>query len=604
VSTLLTPGVYFERRTTPPRIPSVRTDVAAFVGLAERGPLRMPARVRSWEEFRSTFGGFVSYGYLAYAVRAFFENGGRVCYIVRVAAPEAAAATATVVDGTGAPAFAIRASNEGSWGNRLEVELVRSSPAATRTAAGQQPVDPASSRVDGVTGFRRGSFVRIAQDGAPTTYRVVDSVDAVANLILWDTALDAAYDPEQRLSLETVEWSLRVRVGGFVRGVLRDFAHGSRSVIPAHDDAGLVLVEDVRTTPAPASADLHPSTLSLGGGVDGLPHLLPSDYIAGLDALEPVDEVAIVAVPDALVQPQLPPSLEPQPEPPYDECTPGDTPAPAAVPLQAAVSEQPPRFSFDNAFAVQQALVEHCEKLRDRIALIDPPTLDADIGDVQSWRQRFDSSYAALYYPWTLVYDPLHLAGAVVRAIPPSGHVAGVYARTDLGPGVHAAPANVELQWAQGSTADVSAELQESLNPNGINCIRAFPGRGIRVFGARTVSSDPSWRFVNVRRLLMAIEKSVARGVQWSAFEPADVYLRQKLAMSISGLLERIWERGAFAGPTTQTSYFVKSDDDNNPPSIVDAGEVVVDVGVAAVKPAEFVVFRVSRIENELEIVE
>jgi len=619
VSTLLAPGVYLERRLTAPQIPAVRTDVAAFVGLAERGPLDAPARVQSWEEFRTNFGGFLPGAYLAYAVRAFFENGGRTCYVVRIAAPQAAPAGATLDDAAGAAAFEIRASSEGTWGNALQVRLVCTSRAATAARPGRQPVDPGASRVDSVTGFRRGELVRIRQDGGPTTFRVVSSVDAVSNLILWDAPLDSAYDPDRALSLETVELSLQVLEGGVVRGELRDLPVGlladeSRPPLPLADDAGLIVVEDVRKTIEPAAlpavtAAARTADLPLAGGVDGLAQLAPEDYLAGLEALEPVDEVAIVAVPDVLVRPEPPPASDPQPRPEADPCAPGTGPARPADPPAAALSERPPTFSPDQVFAVQQALVAHCEKRKDRIALIDPPLRPAqsdaaDLGEIQSWRERFDSTYAALYFPWLLVYDPLHVAGAIVRAVPPSGHVAGAYAHTDLTAGVHVAPANDELVWAQGTTADVSAELQEILNPIGVNCIRTFPGRGIRVYGARTVSGDPSWRFVNVRRLLMAIEKSITRGVQWSAFEPIDVYLRQKLTMSISGLLERMWERGAFAGPTTQTSYFVKSDDDNNPPSLADVGEVVVDVGVAASKPSEFVVFRIARTENELEIVE
>jgi phage tail sheath protein FI len=264
--------------------------------------------------------------------------------------------------------------------------------------------------------------------------------------------------------------------------------------------------------------------------------------------------------------------------------------------------EQPPLFSRSDIAAVQNALVQHCETQADRIALLDPPGPDIDLGQIEAWRLRFDSTYAALYHPWMLVFDPL--AAARVRAVPPSGHAAGVCARNDLSTGVHNAPANELVDWAVGVTSVIDAELQGILNPLGVNCIRPLPGRGIRVYGARTVSSDPSWRFLNVRRLLLMIEEAVEEAVQWTAFEPNDFALRQSLTVSISTFLAQLWERGAFAGASPADAFFVKCDEDNNPPEEADAGRLIVDVGVAAVRPAEFVVFRIGRTRDELEVIE
>jgi phage tail sheath protein FI len=254
-------------------------------------------------------------------------------------------------------------------------------------------------------------------------------------------------------------------------------------------------------------------------------------------------------------------------------------------------------------------LIAHCEAQKDRIALLDPPlfqgsTEGMDLGEIQSWRQRFDSSYAALYFPWLLVYDPLPSPKTLVRAIPPSGHVAGVYARLDNETGVHAAPANVALQWAQDLTAIVGDELQGVLNPLGINCIRAFRGRGLRVYGARTVSSHADWRYVNVRRLLMMIEEAIEEAIQWAVFEPNDLYLRQTIRMVIGNFLAAQWARGALVGRTADEAFFVKCDQENNPPYVIDAGQLIAKVGVAPVKPAEFVVFRVGRVEEDLKVTE
>jgi phage tail sheath protein FI len=257
---------------------------------------------------------------------------------------------------------------------------------------------------------------------------------------------------------------------------------------------------------------------------------------------------------------------------------------------------------------VQQQLVLHCELMADRVALIDPPSPQAkdalDPRRVLDWRQQFDSSYAALYYPWVLAPDPLRLRGEVVRALPPCGHVAGIIARADLSVGVHRAPANYELAWAQGFSADVPVEWQEVLNPLSINCLRPLPGRGLRLYGARTLSSNTQLLYLNVRRLLLMIERALRLSLQWTVFEPNDFNLRQTLIVGITGFLEELRRRGALAGRSAEEAYFVQCDLNNNPPFLSDLGRLIIDVGVAPTLPAEFVVVRIGRTQDELEMTE
>ena len=339
----------------------------------------------------------------------------------------------------------------------------------------------------------------------------------------------------------------------------------------------------------------------LGGGKDGLASLTRDDFIAGLATLEPVDEVSLVAIPDILVRPLPPVETDPLPPPEVDPCLPcASLPPPPPTP-PAPSHEQPPLFSTSDVYAVQRALVEHCEQLHDRVALLDPP-FDADIGEVESWRARFDSKYAALHYPWVLVYDAD--SPSLVRALPPSGHVAGVCARVDLSLGVWVAPANQELDWAVGVGLELDGERHGLLNSLGVNCIRPTPGNGIRIVGARTVSSDPSWRFLNVRRLMCMIEEAVDESSQWTTFEPNTPALQDALTVSIRSFLEQLFVRGAFAGETEDDAFFVKCDDDTNPPDQTANGLLLAVVGVAPVRPAEFVVFRISRAHDELEVIE
>jgi hypothetical protein len=244
-----------------------------------------------------------------------------------------------------------------------------------------------------------------------------------------------------------------------------------------------------------------------------------------------------------------------------------------------------------------------------RFAVLDPPDfgypkLQVDLGEIQSWRQQFDTMYAALYYPWIFVVDPLNLGNQIVRRIPPSGHVAGVYANTDLTVGVFQAPANTVMQWAQDLTNEVTSDMQAFLNPLQINCIRSFSGRGIRVYGARTLSSDSSWLFVNVRRLVSMIEHALELYMQWVVFEPNNVHLWNLVRTSVTNYLEAIWQQGALMGNTAAQAFFVTCDATNNTLATTQVGQMIVDIGVAPALPAEFVIFRIGMVQDTLEVSE
>jgi phage tail sheath protein FI len=223
---------------------------------------------------------------------------------------------------------------------------------------------------------------------------------------------------------------------------------------------------------------------------------------------------------------------------------------------------------------------------------------------MRAWRRRFDTDLAALYAPWVLVPDPLLLDATGLRVVPPSGHVTGFMAHTDRTVGVHRAPANGPLIWVQGVSLPVDDALQGILNPEHVNAIRPFAGRGLRIFGARTLSSDPRWRFVNVRRLLLMLEKAIRLGTQWATFEPNHRLTRVKLHLALSSLLLEMWRRGALAGRTAPEAFYVNCSETQNPPEGRARGELVAEVGVAPVTPFEFIVVRVGVSDNALEITE
>lgn len=247
----------------------------------------------------------------------------------------------------------------------------------------------------------------------------------------------------------------------------------------------------------------------------------------------------------------------------------------------------------DGVKAVQLAMIAHCERMADRVAILDPlPDLTPQ--EVKKWREQetnYDSKFAALYYPWLMVNGP----DGKPMAVPPSGHIAGIYARNDNERGVHKAPANEVVRMALSPAIDITKGEQDVLNPIGVNCIRSFTGRGVRVWGARTLSSDPAWRYINVRRLFNFVEKSIERGTQWVVFEPNDPNLWARVRRDVSAFLTNVWRDGMLFGSSPAEAFYVKCDAELNPPESRDLGRLIIEVGLAPVKPAEFVVFRFSQ---------
>ncbi|MFT7840458.1 phage tail sheath family protein [Saccharothrix sp. BKS2] len=259
-------------------------------------------------------------------------------------------------------------------------------------------------------------------------------------------------------------------------------------------------------------------------------------------------------------------------------------------------------IDLEGVKTVQLAMISHCEQMGDRVALLDaPPGLTAQ--KVRAWRMEgsnYDSKYAVLYYPWIKVFDPAKGRNTLV---PPAGHIAGVWSRNDNERGVHKAPANEVIRGAVDLEINISRAEQDLLNPIGVNCVRAFPGRGIRVWGARTLSSDPAWRYLNVRRLFNYLEESILLGTQWVVFEPNDDRLWASIRRNITGFLTEQWRRGALFGRTPAEAFYVKCDRENNPRESIDLGQVVCEIGVAPVKPAEFVVFQLAQFSDSTSLV-
>jgi phage tail sheath protein FI len=251
---------------------------------------------------------------------------------------------------------------------------------------------------------------------------------------------------------------------------------------------------------------------------------------------------------------------------------------------------------------VQENIVTHCENLTSRFAILDSPVLPdaANLDKASIQGDLGDSEYAGLYFPWIWVFDPAtqimqpDAEGEILCA--PSGHLAGIYARVDYSRGVHKAPANEVVRGALDLDHHLSKNMQDGLNPYGINCIRRI-NDNYTVWGARTLGGDANTdlKYINVRRTLIFIRESIDRGTQWVVFEPNDRSLWAKIVRNVSAFLTTVWRDGALFGSTPQEAFYVKCDDETNPPENRDLGRVTTEIGVAIVRPAEFVIFRVSQ---------
>jgi len=315
------------------------------------------------------------------------------------------------------------------------------------------------------------------------------------------------------------------------------------------------------TAVGPASAPPNEGSYQLGGG--GSSPLTAADFIGdaltrtGIAGLEAMEEVRLIACPDLVAG--------------YD----GSDDAKLRIK------------------AVQTEMVHHCERMRYRFAILDtPPGLNAQ--EAREWRQYLglDSSYGAVYYPWVEIPD-LNSRGS--KLIPPSGPVTGVYNRVDADRGVHKAPANEVVNGVIGLETQLSRGEQDLLNPIGVNCIRAFPNRGIRIWGARTLDSNGAWRYISVRRLFIMIAASMDAGLQWAVFEPNDGRLWSRINRDVTGFLRNVWRSGGLFGDSEEQAFYVKCDAELNTEEVRDMGQLIIEVGVAPVKPAEFVIFRLTQ---------
>jgi len=511
----LTPGVYVEEIERGPRpIEGVPTSIAAFLGEAERGPLRAQL-VTSYKDYQRWFGGTLPDGrYLAHAAYGFFENGGKQLYVARVVGAAATAATTVLGD------FTITATGPGAWGRRVWVKIE----------------DGSTADRQGNTGFR----LKLAYwSVVPNGFQAYDPFLPANRAMFPRPQQTEVYDD---LSIDPLSSDY------YVKRLFDPTTNRPVSTLASIERTGAPNTQPPRSAPGGLFLDQNgvddPNPLGAADFV-GLPNGARVE-VQGLEVLklDAYRDVAIVYAPD------------------------------------------PPNARG----AIATAIVAHCEEQKFRFAAIDsardaqPPALDPRT------TLNIDSAYAGFYAPWINVSDPQ--TGAV-RAVPPGGHVLGVYARVDTERGVYKAPANEVVRGALDVRYEIDDAVQGQLNPRGVNVIRKFPGRGIRVWGARTLSSNGLWRYVSVRRLFIFLERSIYENTQWVVFEPNDDRLWARVKDTLRLFLRAQWRGGALFGRTEDEAFFITCDRTTMSQDDILNGRLICEIGIAPVRPAEFVVFRV-----------
>jgi len=624
----LAPGVFVEETSFRAKsIEGVSTTTTGFVGPCRYGPLDIePDVITSLVEFERVYGSKAQLAfsegtldnYMWNAVRAFFEEGGKRLYVSRIFNPVSgadlsgyAAAQSDFVAGSPPSGhFHVRARFPGAAGNgRVTITLqlgpsrldTNSSPAVLRGATdrdivyidfpGSPPAHPDGfyhARQDPISkawSFKPGdgsASLTIADLGAVgTSVRTVtatvtfesaegDLPTFVAAELPLDPLHTSAGTPDSLFAYFAAEPASQARarsipivitMGDPDATTLGDGNDGldvfdalTGTGSPPLSPPDILVANLVRDDATVAERSLF---LLLTGGNDGKIPLADNylgtvdakDRATGLRAFEAIEDISIVAAPGSSY---------------------ADT---------------------NQSRSTIGHLINHAEKMRYRIAVVDS-VKGQTVAEVRKLRGVYDSSHAAFYYPWVKIIDPVTQQE---NHYPPSGFVAGIYARNDIERAVYKAPANEVVNLAIGFETMLNKAQQEVLNPEGVNCFRYFEGRGMRLWGARTMSSDPEWKYVNIRRYFAYLERSIDKGTQWAVFEPNGERLWANVRSTVADFLLNEWQNGALLGDKPEKAYFVKCDRSTMSQNDLDNGRLICLVGVAALKPAEFVIFRIGQ---------
>ncbi len=627
----LSPGVYVEEIPSTPTIEGVSTTVTGFIGPTRYGPtVGDPELLTSYLDFSRIYGGydqlnFLDTGeqdnYMAYAVNAFFANGGTMLYVCRVYEPDPSSPNGGVAtypppgSTPGQPLLVARF--PGFCGNIQVGFTVNTSPNVL--------VASTPPRLNGVNA---NDLVFIKSPGGGVAPGLYDCVSANGALAFQPLSSSASPVPVTSLNAQTRVYRITISVV-VTRAGRFETAEAWSSLSPNPQARGAVTST---FTANPKSRQLqisvpfaiNPPTTPFTGA-DLMTWLFGSTFINTTLSLWLATDQELNAGSIPLSRPtlaqlqvsytlqggddgDLPPAILYQGTPASrDPVSNQMTPA-SGLESFCDIDEismvAAPGFSFNynsdpgiagQADEIVQNLIQHCEvRMKYRVALLDSPD-NSDVTDVQAFRGKIDTSYAALYYPWLKVMDVMDPDNRREIFVPPSGYVAGICAGSDVANGVAKAPANVVPIGPIDLEQLINTAQQDVLNPNGINCFRFFMNRGIRLWGARTVSSDTDWQYLNVRRYFAYIEHSLDKGTQWAVFENNDEVTWAKVTQSVYDFLYNEWRNNQLMGSKPEQAFFVRCDRSTMTQNDLDNGRLICLVGIAVIKPAEFVIFRISQ---------
>lgn len=609
----LAPGVYVEETSFRSKsIEGVSTTTTGFIGPARYGPLDLePEIITSLGEFERTYGDRQQLNfsdavgmdnYLWHAARAFFEEGGKRLYVSRVFRPAAddddGRASATLPTSGGAGAVTISARFPGEAGNmRVRFDLL----------VGQNVLGTDENGTARVAGLFDGDIIWMADTSSPIGSPLGTGQLFRASFLQETQAwvFRSSGSPGSELGLD----QLNADGGDVIRTVTVSVTviptdpstfpetWAALPVEPGHLQAGMPDSLSAKFAARPnnlAQARSLPIVIELGANVEtGIDVLTALFGLNATDFSNPDEplfvEVSLTGGNDG----RRPTASE------YEGVEePGKTGLKIFEDIEdiSIVAAPGSTFGYENGYradanTIINLLITHASRMRYRIAVLDSGNAQS-ISQVRAQRARFDSTYAALYYPWVRVLDP------VTRKeinLPPSGFVAGIYARNDINRAVYKAPANEVVNLALGFEKLLNKSQQDVLNPEGINCFRFFEGRGFRLWGARTISSDPEWKYVNLRRYFAYLEHSIDKGTQWAVFEPNGEALWGNVRRTIEDFMLNEWQMGALLGDKPEKAFFVKCDRSTMTQNDLDNGRLVCLVGLAPLRPAEFVIFRIGQ---------
>jgi hypothetical protein len=635
------PGLYAARPTLNRRISGARMDVCAFVGVAPRGPARVPViderwrddrpcvesgrprrrtvavAVNSFDEYRAIFGGFEGPGRLPYAVAAFFANGGQRAWVARIVHEYGDPVLNAGRVASAAPGgLLLRARSEGNWGKAIQARLSYSATPLAFLTIALDTMETAAGQTPPVGSLLRLTFA----DGTRLLRFLVSSDRLSVDRTRWTSRFESPL-PQLPVRAEVVEAVMDLDDGLLVRE-----RHGSLGLAPEHPrwvatvlcyESALAWPDEswiaLPFLPASASLDTPPAVrFDSPDDLDDYAAITHEDFFdaswtlgddepgAGIHCLALNTEIAQVTTPDlyspgalapiesvlnpvSLAGPEFAPCVIPAP--------PGEQAAPAAS-LDGLLLDPLLPADLAQITALQLRVVDFADKLRNFAVLLDvPPGIDQK--SVLSWRASFDSTYAAAYHPWVLVSRDDDNRDARVLA-PPSGFAAGVIASTEALFGIPHGPANRTLAGALDLGARVSPAQHGELHPQSVNVLTR--GRdGVTISAARTLSSDPRFRQLSVRRLMLMLRRTLDREMQWVVFEPNNASLRRELSQMLRAFLRRLFDQGAFAPADPASAFFVRCDDALNPAYVLDQGRLITEIGVAPSEPIEFIVLRLER---------